>query len=448
MGELEGLEEAIRKQAEFIEGLSYSDLPEQTIEQIKLVLLDSIGCMALGNSQYAIDDDETGNYTVVGQRKKSKTEAVFRNGASMVRNELDEGNQFAFGHPACHIIPACLAELENKRISGEEAIVSIAAAYEVSCRWGSGAKLKPAMHVHGTMQTMGAAAVSCKINHCKSKEIKDAIILANSLPQSTSWNSAFEGDQIRNGYIGIANLIGMNAFRMVRMGIMSSVSTLNDVWGNVLEGGIETEKLCDGLGQKYYLNKNYFKIHSACRYTHSFADMLQNFKVQGLKWDEITHIKVETYAAAAKLKGKKANNSFAMRFSIPVSIAVCMIYGDLSVANVTDEHVTDKRVAELAARVSVEENPSYTALLPNVRKNKIEIFTESGKTYKEETDVTKGDFLDPFGREDIIQKFCSITKNVWNEERRRQIIKYVLNLEDKKDVSELFALLGNNEDFS
>ena len=31
-----------------------------------------------------------------------------------ILNELDEGNQFAFGHPACHIVPAYLAEIEEK----------------------------------------------------------------------------------------------------------------------------------------------------------------------------------------------------------------------------------------------------------------------------------------------------------------------------------------------
>lgn len=445
MDELEKLEQAIKKQAQFVGQLTYQQLKSKTVEQAKLVLLDSIGCMAVGNRQYERKDFLTGKYSLVGSEKREKEVAVFFNGAAMVKNELDEGNQFAFGHPACHIVPAYLAEIEEKEVDGKEAITAFVAAYEVSCRWGCSTKVKKSMHVHGTMQTMGAAAVSCKLNHCSIDEIKEAIVLANSLPQATSWSSAFEGDQLRNAYIGIANNVGMNAFRMVRAGIKSSIKTLSDVWTEVLGGEISTEGLTMRLGQQYYLDKNYFKIHSACRYTHSFADIVQKFMKQGLQYQEIEKIEIETYAAAAKLKDTMVNNSFAMRFSIPVSIAVCMVYGDLSIDNVTDEHVTDDRVLAIASKIIVKENPDYTAALPGLRKNKMTIYTTTGKRYEKETEVTKGDYLNPFTKEEIIQKFEKITNGIWSEKRQKEIVNFVLALDEKENAAELIKLVGMDE---
>lgn len=442
MDELEKLEEAIKKQAAFVEQITYEKLTPKTIGQVKLVLLDSIGCMAAGNRQYETDGLPPGRYSLIGAEKKTKTAAVFINGAAMVKNELDEGNQFAYGHPACHIVPAFLAEIEDKKISGKEAITAFAAAYEVSCRWGCSTKMKTSMHVHGTMQTMGAAAVSCRLNHCSAEETKEAIVLANSLPQTASWSSAFEGDQLRNAYIGVANNIGMNAFRMVRSGIKSSIKTLYNVWNTVLDGEIRVDGLTTGLGQRYYLDTNYFKVHSSCRYTHSFVDSVRKFMGQGLQYEEIQKIEIETYAAAAKLKDTMVNNSFAMKFSIPVSVAVCMVYGDLSMDNVTDEHVADTRVIELASKISVRENPDYTAALPELRKNKITVFTIMGKIYEEETKVTKGDYLEPFTKEELLQKFQMITEGIWSDEKRKKIIDFVLKLEEKENVAEVMAVVG------
>ncbi|MBQ2100188.1 MAG: MmgE/PrpD family protein, partial [Lachnospiraceae bacterium] len=220
------LEEAIKKQAKFIEALTYEDLPQEVVDQAKLVLLDSIGCMAEGNKYEGMRTNTQGNYCVVGKMKSDKTTAIFLNGCAMVRNEMDEGNQFASGHPACHVVPAFLAECqESKGLTGKDAITALVAAYEVSCRWGSSVKTNPAMHVHGTMQTAGAAAVVGKLRKCSSEEMEKAILLANSLPQLTTWQSAFHGDQIRNAYVGLSNEIGSHAYEMLQSGIESSVET-------------------------------------------------------------------------------------------------------------------------------------------------------------------------------------------------------------------------------
>lgn len=100
MEEYRKLKDAIENQAEFIHHLQFGDLSEKTVEQAKLILLDSIGCMAAGNREYTAAAEENGTFVQIGTGKKRKEAAVLFNGAAMVKNELDEGNQFAFGHPA------------------------------------------------------------------------------------------------------------------------------------------------------------------------------------------------------------------------------------------------------------------------------------------------------------------------------------------------------------
>lgn len=437
------LTEAIAKQADFVCNLTFDDLSSEVVERAKLILLDSISCMAIGNQQYQEEPINKGRYCVVGENFGDKTTAIFLNGAAMVKNELDEGNQFAFGHPACHIVPAFLSECQDTDPSGRDAITALVAAYEVSCRWGSSAKIKPAMHVHGTMQTAGAAIVSSKLNCCNKQEIEKAVILANSLPQATTWTSAFHGDQLRNAYIGLSNEIGANAFRMVRTGIESSISSLMSVWKEIVDGDIQAEGLTTNLGQDYYLVKNYFKVHSACRYTHSFADMVQEFLQEGLKAEEIEKIEIETYHAAAKLSGKEAGNSFAAKFSIPMSLAIALIYGDLSIESFTEEHIQNPKVSELASKIFVRENQCFNELLPEIRRNKMSIIQKDGKVFEKDSTITKGDYLDPFSKEEVLHKFYILTEGIWSKERQDEIVEFVEHLEKKNTIQDLFEMLGN-----
>ena len=440
--DIEKLGNAIKRQAEFTEELSCEDLPKEVVDHAKLVLLDSIGCMAVGNQYGSMNENIQGNYSVVGRTKSDKHTAIFLNGCAMVRNEMDEGNQFASGHPACHFIPAFLAECQQiEELSGKEAVAALVAAYEVSCRWGSSAKTNPAMHVHGTMQTAGAAVAVGKLRNYRMEEIEKAILLANSLPQMTTWQSAFHGDQIRNAYVGLSNEIGTNTYGMIQSGIESSVETLCSVWSEVIDGSIDEEGLIRNLGKDFYITKNYFKILAACRYTHSFVDVMDGFMKDGLKQEDIERIEINTYHAAAKLSGQRARNSFGAKFSIPISLAIKIIYGELTMETMTDEHVNDDRVLKLAKSIIVHENPEYNQLLPNIRKNGMKVIKKDGTILQSETEVTKGDYLDPFSKEEVIAKFRSLTAKIWRNDRQERIIDYVSHLDEKESIQKLFEMI-------
>lgn len=210
----------------------------------------------------------------------------------------------------------------------------------------------------------------------------------------------------------------------------------------MLDGDIDTEGLTRNLGQDYFITKNYFKVHSACRYTHSFADMVQKFVSEGLQPEKIGRIEIETYHAAAKLNGQEARNSFAAKFSIPAALAICLIYGELSVESLTDQHFQNPKVKDLTKKIFVCENQEFNELLPEIRRNKIRILQNDGREFEKDMTVTKGDYLDPFSKEEVTEKFRILTKGIWSSERQDAIIKYVEQLEEKESIRDFFEMLG------
>ena len=86
-----------------------------------------------------------------------------------------------------------------------------------------------------------------------------------------------------------------NTYGMIQAGIESSVETLYSVWGDVVDGSIDEEGLIRELGKDYYITKNYFKVLAACRYTHSFVDVMDGFMKDGLRPKDIERIEIDTH---------------------------------------------------------------------------------------------------------------------------------------------------------
>ena len=76
-------------------------IPGEVADRARWVLLDSIGCILNGLAGEPLPEDTNA--------------AILKCTSAMVSTELYEGNRFAVGHPACHIVPILLVEMKKKR---------------------------------------------------------------------------------------------------------------------------------------------------------------------------------------------------------------------------------------------------------------------------------------------------------------------------------------------
>src|SRR5262249_23548654 len=129
--------------AAFVARASYDDLSEAARRQLKLRILDSLGC-AIGalegkpiKSLRAQIEDFGGNAhsTLIGGGRTSPDQAAFYNGA-LVRY-LDFNDSYLAKGETCHPsdnLGATLAPAEYARRRGREILTALAAAYQGQCR--------------------------------------------------------------------------------------------------------------------------------------------------------------------------------------------------------------------------------------------------------------------------------------------------------------------------
>jgi len=127
--------------AAYARDLRYEDFDAATIERVKTLVIDTIGCgMGAWDErpvracrEVALSTD--GPATIIGTTRRTTTDlAAFANGAAFRYLDFNDTYVGRFAaHPSDNIA-ACLAVAEAERASAQELIVAIVIAYEVNCR--------------------------------------------------------------------------------------------------------------------------------------------------------------------------------------------------------------------------------------------------------------------------------------------------------------------------
>lgn len=423
-------------------------LPDAVDARARLVLLDSIGVIAAGMQEpelkaMAASLDDAGPATLIGAgRTAPRAMAAFLGGAAGTSLELDEGNQFARGHPAIHVVPALLASVRGGE-SGRDLLAALALGYDIGSRIGIASRLRVTMHPHGTWGTVGAAVGVASLRGADAATMAQVINLAAGLGTATSRRTMLEGATVRNCFTGMANHVGVMAFDLARAGFTGEADAVATVFGSVTGEGFDAEAMTDQLGQRWEIARNYFKMHAACRYTHAALDIVEDMLAQRpLAIDDMVSIVVDTYCWAAQLDNAAPATTLAARFSIPFALATLIAHG----AALPDAFAAEARavpaINDLARRVTVREDVAMTDMLPDRRPARVIITLRNGDVLEGEALVNRGDTETPYPREAIVAKFHRLAGRCWDPTTCSAIETVVAAIDRPEAVGTLLELVA------
>ena len=437
----------LREFCGFLEHTSYSGIPENVKQRARLVLADSIAAIAGGSVEPEVtaltnnllpEGREPGASVIGTALCAEPMKAALINGSAGTFLEMDEGNQFCRGHPGRYVVPAILANAETRGSSGKDLILALILGYEVGARIGIACKLRMSMHPHGTWGTVGAAVGVGSLEGCSSKEFEELVNMSSSLGLATSRKTMLEGGTVRNSYTGISNQMGLLANQMLQSGFTGEQDGLSTVFGTVVSESFDAAQMTFELGSRWEIARNYFKMHSCCRYNHGALDALdQILSVETVSAEEITSIRVETYSLAAQLVDRQPQNTLAAKFSLPFALATTLVNQDSGVQSFTWKQVRNSKVQELATRVEVVEDPVFTAMMPDFRPARIMLELQDGRKLHAETRTNRGDSEDPYQEEELRSKFLSLTGRVFQQKSCEQIHRQIMEVDQLEDIRSL-----------
>ena len=437
--------------ARFICRTEMDNIPEEAVARAKLVIMDCIGAivggMAEPDMQALVNAGQPdGQATILGTGRTTDPQtAAFLNGMAGTVLEMDEGSQFARGHPGMHAFPALLATAQDKSVSGREFLRAFIIGYDVAARAGIGTRLRMSMHPHGTWGTLGAAAALAALHRLKQGQVTELLNIASSLTLATSRKTMLEGGTVRNAYTGVSNQMAILAFRLLNAGISGECDGISSVFGDVVSTGFDHEAACEGLGDRFEITRNYFKLHACCRYNHAALDALgalMDQHQQITNHDLIDRIEVDSYSLAAELDDQTPRNMLAAKFSVPFAVATTLVTGDTGVESFSGNALSDPRTLTLAKRVSIREDQSMTAKLPDLRPATVTVLMRDGQRFQASVETNRGDWQDPYNPDQLFEKYRSLTRRLWTERLSQQIANQIQSIEQQAVFERIFRNAG------
>lgn len=395
---------------EWAAGLQWNQVPLDARERLALVLLDSLGVMLLGARQpeqralvqaWSLVD---GPAPLVGDRCTTVEAAAWLNASALVRLELDEGNKYARGHPGAHSLPAVLALAAARGASGTDTATALLVGYEVAARFGRATTSWSGAHPHGSWGVAGAAAGCARLLGLSPAQIAAAIDTGAGMPIAGHFDSALDGNPVRDAWMSAANLAGLAAARMAAAGLARNTGTAASSLGTLL-GCFDPTPLSESLGERWDIRAGYFKRHASCSFTHPVADAVLELRAElSADLDQVTDVLVETHALGAGLTRTTWDSRLGALFSTPFVAAVALVHGsvgpEVSAAPARD----DERVHRLARRVRVVVAPDLDARLPDERAARVTVCV-AGRTHTCEVPNPVGDAdYHPFGEAEVLAK--------------------------------------------
>lgn len=434
----------VEKLAHFAAGLRLTDIPERIHERARLVLLDTCGTIIGGRAQREVDD-----FAAWANSKGDTAMRALADGTAGVTQELDEGCAAARGHPGVHVVPAALATAAEQRSTGSAMLLALVAGYETAARMGAAMRLRDGFHPHGTWGTPGGAVAVGRLIGLDERQLAQAIRLGATLSLAPDYEAVYEGVPSRNLWAGMGNLASVVAARAALAGYTAPSDAPGNTYGRGIGISFDPDIAIEGLGEDWYLGRNYFKLYACCRHVHASIDAFRA-AVDALPVapQDIERIDVYTYARAVSATGRPdvPQTPLAAKFSIAYSLAAYLHRGNVDDASFHPPVLGDPALVAMMAKVNVAEDPALSAKLPAKRGARVEMTLKDGARRVAEVSGSRGDPDDAFSWDQMVLKFRALAGPSIGEERVSVMLREITDIDRAPSIAALLEAMNGKND--
>ena len=456
--------------ADFIHRFQYPSIPAKVLAKAKASILDNLG-LALGGSHSKATQAAL---IVARQLNGPKESTVFRFGdqlsasfAVLANGTMTHSNDYTDTILACvaHcgpvIVPTAIAMAEREKLDGQALLTLVVLGYDIMARVGLAINSKPAMvhhrkgfHATGTCGVFGAAAVAAKALALNPEQIAHSLGIAGS--SSAGLIESFTGpvgaDTSRT-HPGKAGHDGILAALLAQNGL-TGPHTVFEGRDGFLHAYSEGDQfsphlLVEDLGKSFKIMEVAIKYHNGTHAIASSADALQDImRKEKLLPEEVDEIRAFVPTMHAFIGGPDQEAMYAppnylkAQMSLPYTLAVTLLEGELFLDQYSPERLQDQRVLHLARKVKITADPEMDQMQNEGKwPSRVQVVTGRGNLYESFVEYPKGSPQNPLKEAELQRKFTRLSEKILDKGRREKIIQLVSSLEDMKEVKTLAHLL-------
>jgi 2-methylcitrate dehydratase len=449
-------EKMIQQLAAFVARASYEDLSAEARHQIKVRVLDGLGC-AIGAIRYEPmrrlrnQIEEFGGkplVTMLGGGKTSPDRAAFYNGA--LTRYLGFNDSFLSEKRLCHpsnSLSAILAASEYARASGREFLTALAVAYQVHCRLcevSSEEVWRLDRSTPGSYAVAAGVAKALRLNQEQTANAIAAAVTATSGLEIADESAPPRCQAIH--YPESAFFLAQSAFQA-----MSSIAATSNAIGSgsaCLEAavsGLDIDWSTENLDAVCRTAIKKFNAESHAQSALEAILYLRERQPAPRHW--IERIELDTFDVAQDLLGGNGVNEHQVRTraeayrSLPYLLAVALLDGEVRPSQYEPERIRREDVQTLMRKVVIRSDRDFSRRFPEEMPARVQIFLRDGQILRREKRDCEGYVTRPMPWQRVVEKFRDLTVFQIGYESGQQLIEKILDIEDIQvlDLTKLLA---------
>lgn len=439
----------------YARNLRYEDLPDVTVHDARVRLIDTFGSLIGGfyGEACRVSRSTAALYsspfaaTVIGTRNKSSAEmAAFANATTARFVEMNDVYHWpgsGGGHPSDVIMPI-FAVAEAAQSTGKELITAIVVGYEVFLRTADAVRLHGFDHTNYAL--LGTVLGCGRLLHLSEEQMAQALTMAvvpnNGLQQARAghlsmWKAVASGQMGKAAVF--ASLLAREGMEGPNLPFEGTGGWLKNVARQDVNLGLMGGE--DGTGFK--ISDTIIKPRSSCATTISSILAAEEAAAKLSDPAEIAKVTVEVYQRAKVGMGTGEHHwnpqtRETADHSIPYVVAATLIDGTVTPRQFADSRLFSDELRTLLPKIEVVENPEFTEdyeKLPIEHRTRVTVNMQNGNFHLGEIRTIKGDLSDPMNDEEISQKFLNLTQDMMGSKNSRAILERMWQVDQMEDVS-------------
>ncbi len=448
----------VQHMARFIHNRHYSDLSKEAAKELKLRLLDALGCAigALKGTPIVMIREQIHDFggnplsSLIGNGKTAPDRAAFYNSA-LIRY-LDYNDSYLAKNETCHPsdnIGSIMATTEYAGKNGKDFLTALAIAYQVQCRLSDVAPVRDKGFDHTVQGAYGAAAGAAYALGLKEDQIAHAMAIAgtayNALRVTRTGNLshwkglAFPSTGWTSTHSAFLSMRGITGPEEVFEG--------NKGFKEAIVGDFKIDWAQEDLES---VTKTIVKKYNAEIHSQSTLEGIEELTDKyDFRPEEIEKIVLQTFDVAYNIIGggeeggkKSIHKKEEADHSLPYMIAVLILDGKVTPEQYLQERIIKEDVQLLLQKVQVNEKQAYSDRFPLEMACDITIFLKDGRELHIQKKDYEGFYTRPASWETIIRKFNHLSEPFTSKETRQNIIGIVRDLENYSVKELMEALAG------
>ena len=447
---------SVEQLGRFVVARSWDDLSEAARLELKIRILDSLGC-ALGALDappvraIRLQLDELGGSplcTLIGGGATAPDRATLHNGA-LVRYLDFNDSYFAPGetcHPSDNLAPV-LAAAEYAGASGRELLVALAVAYQVQCRLSDEAPVRGKGFDHTTQGAYAAAAGVAKALRLGTAETANAIAIAGTALNALRVTRTGALSQWKGLAYPFTAFGAIEAAFLAARGITGPAEVLegNKGFMDSISGPFELDWEQEDLER---VRHTFLKRYNAEIHSQSALEALLELREQhAFDPGRVERIELDTFQVAYDIIGggeeggkKEISSKEEADHSLPYLLAVALLDGQVMPEQFAPGRIVRADVQALLRRVDVRPARDLTERVPAEHACRLRLRLAGGVTLTAEKSDYHGFLTRPMGWEHVLRKFQRLAARI--EPELAAELAATVSMLDELDTRDLTTILA------